>query len=71
MGKILALVLGLAVVTFVAWKVVYGQHLTSVDGVENQTPPEALKGAKQAAKRIENNQEKRLDETLEKGANAD
>lgn len=71
MGKILSLVLGLAVITFVAWKVVYGQHLTNVDGGAAQTPPEALKGAKQAAKRIENNQEKRMDEALEKGANAD
>jgi hypothetical protein len=71
MGKMLSLLLGLAVVSVLAWKVVTGRRLTNVEGTPDQTPHEVLQNAKGAAKRIEANEAKQLDETLEKAAPRD
>ncbi len=71
MGKLLSLLLGLAVMGFLAWKVLSGRQLTGVDGTPNQTPPQVLEGAKSTAKRLEADETKQLDETLEKATPKD
>lgn len=61
MGKLFGLILGVAVLAFVAFKAMYGH--TSVD---KATPKEQLDSAKSAAKRIEAIQDKAAQEALEK-----
>jgi hypothetical protein len=51
MGRILSLVLGLAVLSAVAYKVIYGR--TSMGTADHETPKQALDNVKQSAKRIE------------------
>jgi hypothetical protein len=63
MGRILSLVLGLLVIAFVAYKVVYGRSLSGDTGGD-QTPTQALQGAKGAAKRIEDESAAKAKETL-------
>jgi hypothetical protein len=65
MGKILSLVLGLAVISFVAYKAVSGRSLSGDNGGA-AAPTENLQGAKNAAKRIEDQSAKHANETLDK-----
>lgn len=67
MARILTLILGLAVLALVAYKVVYGRSLVTVDA-EGGAPRPALEGASNAAQRIETEQDRRLGETLERAA---
>lgn len=66
MGKLLTLLLGLLVVMFLGYKVMYRPSLTG--GGDPQTPPERLQEAKAAAKRIEVEQQQHADEALAKPA---
>lgn len=63
MAKLLTLVLGMAVLSYVGYRAMYGR--TAVD---RATPKERLDNVKEATKRIEANDEKRLDETFQKTA---
>ncbi|MCC6337064.1 MAG: hypothetical protein IT380_24110 [Myxococcales bacterium] len=65
MGKILSIVLGLIVVSFIAYKVMYGRMPGA--GEPGQAPPEQLKNAKDAAKRIEGQQQEAADKALNAG----
>ncbi|MEW5739908.1 MAG: hypothetical protein AB1938_13330 [Myxococcota bacterium] len=65
MGKILSLILGLTVVAFIAYKVMYGRMPSSDD--EGQTPQQQLQGAKDAAKRIEDQGQQNADKALHAG----
>lgn len=65
MGRILSLVLGLAVLSAVAYKVIYGRSYTGT--VENETPKQALDNVKQSAKRIENESAQKAAEDLKAG----
>lgn len=63
MGKILSLVLGLVVLSFIAYKVMYGRLPANEDG-EPTAPTEQLKGAREAAKRIEDQQQEQADKAF-------
>jgi hypothetical protein len=63
MGRMVTLVLGLVVVAFIAYKVVYSRGM--VAGAEAGPKP-ALDQVRKTATRIEDEQAKRLDETLQK-----
>lgn len=60
--RMLALVLGLVVVSLVAYRAVYGR--TAVGGAE--TPKQALDNVRTSAKNIEAQQEQQAREALEK-----
>jgi hypothetical protein len=62
MGKILSLVLGLIVISFIAYKVMYGRMPGAT--AAGETPPERLQGAKNAAKRIEGQQNEQADKAF-------
>lgn len=63
MGKLLSLILGIAVLAYVGYRSMYGHTAGSV---EDATPKERLDNVKNAAKRIEANDEKRVNEVFEK-----
>ena len=65
MGRILSLVLGLAVISFLAYKVVYGRSYTGQSGTE--TPKQALDNVHQTAKRLEDQAAKKAQEDLSAG----
>ncbi len=65
MGKLLSLLLGLVVVGFIAFKVMYGSMSAGSAGAP---PPQRLKEANEAAKRIEVQQQERADEALARPA---
>lgn len=65
MGRILTLVLGLAVLSAVAYKVIYARSYTGTG--ENETPKQALDNVKQSAKRIENESAQKAAEDLKAG----
>lgn len=65
MGKILMLVLGLTIVGFIGYRVMYGPNASVAEGGQG-TPKERLEGAKGAAKRIEETQNKEAEEALKK-----
>lgn len=67
MGRILSLVLGLGVVAFIAYKVMYGS-VAGAGGGAGATPPQRLKEANEAAKRIEVQQQERADDALTRPA---
>jgi hypothetical protein len=64
MAKILTLVLGLLVVSFLAWKAVSGRSLVGTTG---EAPTQTLREAREAAKRIEDDSAKRNAEKLKAG----
>ena len=68
MGRILALLLGLLVTGFLAYHVMYSR--TGADGT-TQTPPERLHNAREAAKRIETEEAKHVEEVLQKTSGAE
>lgn len=55
MGKLLSIVLGITVLAFIAYKVMYGHMPTKTD--EDAAPAQRLEGAQNAAKRIEGQQQ--------------
>lgn len=61
MGKIIGLILGLAVLAFVAFKSMYGHTST-----EKATPKQQLDNVKSAAKDIEAKQDQAVEEALKK-----
>lgn len=63
MGRMITLLLGLLVVAFIAYKVVYSRGM--VAGGDSGPKP-ALDQVRKAAKRIEDDQSKRLEETMQK-----
>lgn len=58
MGRILSLVLGLAVTAFLAYRVVYGRQGAGGDGAS--APKQQLENVRNATKEIEAQQEERL-----------
>jgi len=64
MGRILSLVLGLAVMAFLAYKVVYARNYGQN---HDETPKQALDNVKQAAKRIEDESAKKAAADLSAG----
>ena len=65
MGRILSLILGLAVISLLAYKVVYGRSFTGQNGTE--TPKQALDNVHQTANRIEADSAKRAEQDLSAG----
>lgn len=61
MGKIIGMILGLAVLAFVGFKAMYGHT-----SVERGTPKQQLDNVKSAAKDIELKQEQAAEEALKK-----
>lgn len=68
MGKLISLVLGLAVVGFVAYRSMMAR--STVDP-NSGTPPQQLQNVREASKRIENDQAKAAEEALQKATPAD
>jgi hypothetical protein len=66
MGKILSLVLGLAVISFVAYKAISGRSLSGDNGGSTVAPTQNLQNVRGAAKRIEEQSTKNANEALEK-----
>jgi hypothetical protein len=62
MGKILSLVLGLAVVAFLAYRAMYGRM--PGEGGDGQAPAQQLEGVKNAAKRIEGQGQENADKAF-------
>jgi hypothetical protein len=67
MGKILSTVLALAVLGYLGYRTMYGQTRANPDAA---TPKERLENVQNAANRIEQEQQQRAQQDLEK-ANAD
>lgn len=68
MGRILAMVLGLAVLGGIAWKVMYGGTVKqAVEADGPSAPKQQLDNVRNAARRIETNDQQHVDE-LEKKA---
>lgn len=65
MAKLLTLILGLLVVSFVAWKAVSGRSLVGATG--EAAPAQTLQEARGAAKRIDEDSAKRTAEKLKAG----
>jgi len=63
MGRILTVVLAIAVLGGIAWKVLYGSQRTA----DPARPTQQLENVREAAKRIETNDQQHLDD-LEKKA---
>lgn len=68
MGKILGLLLGMAVLGYFAWHTLAAR---TGEGGAPQTPHERLQNVRDAAKRIEQDEAKRADEVLQKTAGAE
>lgn len=67
MGRILVVVLGLAVVLGAAYYYLNGQRGRTVEDVDAQVrPSQQLQNVREAAKRIEEDSQKRADELLQK-----
>lgn len=72
MGRILALVLGLAVLGGVAWKVVSGGTMKhAVEPDEPSAPKQQLDNVRGAAKRIETNDQQHVDDVEKKAFGAE
>ncbi|MEW6432235.1 MAG: hypothetical protein AB1730_12075 [Myxococcota bacterium] len=61
MGKLLAVILGLTVLGFIGYKTMYGRMPAGGGEAEAEAPAQRLQGAKDAAKRIEEQQERQLE----------
>lgn len=66
MGKMLVLLLGLALVGFLGYRAMYGKSAVSSSSEEVSAPKERLENVKGAAKRIEDQQNKAADDALQK-----
>lgn len=67
MGRILALVLGLAVLGGVAWKVMYGGTMKqAVEADGPSAPKQQLDNVRGAANRIETNDQQHVDDVEKK-----
>ncbi|MBM4781690.1 MAG: hypothetical protein GQE15_28770 [Archangiaceae bacterium] len=67
MGRILALVLGLAVLGAIAWKVMYGGSMRqAVEADAPSAPKQQLDNVRGAANRIETNDQQHVDEVEKK-----
>ena len=67
MGKLLSLIIGLAVLSFVAYRSLYGRGRASAGG----SPQQQLQNVKEASKRIENDQAKAAEEALQNATPTD
>ncbi len=67
MGKILSLVLGLAIIGYLGYRTMYGR---STPGAEPEAPKQRLENVQKAADRIEANDEARL-KAIEQNAVSD
>lgn len=67
MGRILALVLGLAVLGAIAWKTMYGGTMKqAVEANEPSAPKRQLDNVRGAANRIETNDQQHVDDIEKK-----
>ena len=66
--KFLVLLLGLLIVSFLAYKQMYGH---GADPMQQGTPKQRLQNVQNAANRIEADQQKAADEALKRGAEAE
>jgi hypothetical protein len=62
MGRLLTVILGIGVLAYLGYAQMYGKGRP----VGDATPKERLDNVKKAAKRIEDNDQKRADDTLKK-----
>lgn len=62
MGRLLALIMGIAILGYLGFRTMYGRG----SSVDDAAPKERLDNAKGAAQRIEDEQQKRVDDTLNK-----
>jgi hypothetical protein len=62
MGRLLTVILGIGVLAYLGYSQMYGKGRA----VGDATPKERLDNVKKAAKRIEDNDQKRADDTLKK-----
>lgn len=63
MGKLLAVVLGLSLMAFLAYRAMYGRLPTS--GAEPELPKQRLENVQNAADRIEKQQQEAADKALD------
>ncbi|MFZ5439343.1 MAG: hypothetical protein ACOZQL_05005 [Myxococcota bacterium] len=63
MGRLITFIMAIAIVGYLGYRSMYGRRNT-----EDATPKQRLENVKGAAHRIEDDQTKRLDETMQKTA---
>lgn len=66
MGRVLMVVLGLSVLGAIAWKVMYGTNAVTVGTDSPSQPKQQLDNVRGAAKRIETNDQKSVDDVEKK-----